>query len=462
MKKLQKFFIVGVGVFSCFSLKDAFSRDTKRHSKIISATNARGSAGLVANKKSDNLRCGQNARPNANGSACECLDAENYVINTSNPTECFQKTDPIIIAQKKACGSVFLNAVNQICDLSSKNNGLSDDGSIKCYDANDLFLKFDTSGLIVYIDGAQYLYDKACYIYTEDFAKIAAGDYSIVGLNSPNCKLKRVVAEASNECFQTVLASGKTIGATKSISADLQRICGYTGLHLKWSKLFGEDRDSSKVDFPRNIPDLYLNAGKLSAADGVELVGNLLDGKLTDKSNTWERDITQILNSHLNDVGAACGKEYEISKHDTNIQISDEKSSLGRAVEEKGSLKGAQDWAMMQASVFIGEDKANSIKKKGAFGSDSSVDSSVGIVKVKDFDSIKYDKDFELGGMFVLLSDKEYSIIDVKKDSVKDELTYTFVEYSDKIDLSKDALKAIVGKEQKKLSPVEGIINKNN
>ena len=208
MKKLQKFFIVGVGVLSCFSLKDAFSRDARRHSKVISATNARGSVGLVA-KKTDNLGCGQNAKPNANGSACECLDAENYVINTTNPVECFQKTDPVVIAQKKACGNVFFNAVNQICELSSKNNGLSDDGSIKCYDANDLFLKFDTSNLIVYINGVQYLYDKACYVYTEDFAKVVAEDYSITGLNSPNCKLKRVIAEASNECFQLVLSAGK-------------------------------------------------------------------------------------------------------------------------------------------------------------------------------------------------------------------------------------------------------------
>ena len=65
-----------------------------------------------------------------------------------------------------------------------------------------------------------------------------------------------------------------------------------------------------------------------------------------------------------------------------------------------------------------------------------------------------------MGGKFVLISNEEYSIIDVNK--VGDELTYTFIKYSDDVDLSKDALKAIVGKKQKILSPVEGKINKNN
>ena len=101
-----------------------------------------------------------------------------------------------------------------------------------------------------------------------------------------------------------------------------------------------------------------------------------------------------------------------------------------------------------------------SLLKKGVFGSDSQVDSSVGIIKVNNLNGVEYDKSFELGGKFVLVSANEYSIIDVKKDG--DKLSYTFIEYSDNVDLSKDALKAIVGKEQKKLSPVEGTINKNN
>ena len=436
MRKFTQFFIVSLSFWGIISDGVAFGREVRRSSKTSKASNFKDSAGLRVNKSiavnnssNTGLKCGQNAQPNANGSECECLDPVNYVKNTLNPTECFQKTDPVVIAQKKACGNVFLNAVNNVCRDSFSNNGLSEDKSLKCYDANDLFLKFDTSTLIVYINGVQYEYDKVCYLYTEDLAKSIAEDFSITGINSPNCKLKRVVAEASNECFQAVLAAGKSYGATQKISSDLQNICGYTGLHAKWAQLFGED-DSSRVKFPKNIPDLYLHAGKIGAADGSALVGNFLDGKITDKTNTWERDITQILNSHLNDVGEACGKEYEISMHKTDIQILDEKSSLQRQISEKGAIKGAQDWAMTQASVFIGEDKANKAIKKGIFGSetDEKEDASSSGIEVIDglskFDISDDDEEKQrilekinssADGRYLLMTKEKYLILDVKK-----------------------------------------------
>ncbi len=462
MGKFTKFFIAGFVFYGVVNTDFVFAREQKRVSKVQKASNYKDSVGLIVKKgaSSTSVKCGKNAQPNANGSACECLDPVNYVMNTLNSKECFQKTDPVVIAQKKACGNVFLNAVERDCANSLSNNGLSEDKTFKCYDPSDLFLKLDTSGLSVYIDGKQYEYDKVCYIYTEDLSNMIATRYSITGVNSPNCKLKRVVAEASNECFQAVLAAGKAYGATKSIASDLQRICGYTGLHAKWSKLFGTD-DSSVVSFPKNIPDLYLQAGKLSAADGVALVGNLLDGKITDKSNTWELNITEVLNSHLNDVGAACGKEYEISKHNTNLQLSDDKSSLQRAVDEKGALKGGQDWVMMQASVFIGEDKANKVIRDGAFGKSDDEKKDVlltVITDVKNFDDLEYEK-LKKGGRFVLVGETEYSIIDVVKNTARDDmLEYTFVKYSSDIDLSNEAYKLIMGKTEKILK--DGTITK--
>ncbi|MBR4316739.1 MAG: hypothetical protein IKP65_07250 [Alphaproteobacteria bacterium] len=462
MSRKISFFAVALSFLGVFTPEEGFSREVRRSSKIQKASNYKGSSGLRVSgvpTESETLKCGQNAVPNATNTACECADPTNYVINTVNPTECYQKLDPTVIAQKKACGNVLLTAVNRICETSFSNNGLSEDGEIKCYDPNDLFLKFDTSGLIVYIDGVQYSYDKTCYIYTEDLMKSISDDYQITGLNSPNCKLKRVVAEASNECFQAVLSTGRGLGATKSIANDLQKICGYTGLHAKWAQLFGND-DSSKVNFPTDIPDLYLKTGKLSAADGMALVGNLIDGKMTDKSNTWEREITRILNSHLNDVGAACGKEYAISMHNVDISISDEKSSLENAVSQKGAIKGAQDWAMMQASVFVGEKKANEFIKKGAFGSNDDSDSLsvVPIIDVK-LDSFKPDYDtFKNEGLFVLVDEDKFSIIKVSKNAVIDERDYESVKYDDSLDLPKDAYKRIIGKQE--VNDLKGKIKK--
>ena len=458
MRKVLNFFAVSVGFFSIFGAEEVFSRETRRSSKISKVSDYKNSSGLRVNiNKSTTdagtvIKCGQNAKLNAAGTACECLDAANYVVNTLNPTECFQKTDPVVVAQKKACGNALLKVVERECENSFSNNGLSEDKSMKCYDANDLFLKLNTSDLTVFVDGVQYAYDKVCYIYVEDLTKSFAENYAITGLNSPNCKLKRVVAEASNECFQAVLAAGKAYGATKNISSDLQRICGYTGLHAKWSKLFGTD-DSSVVDFPKNIPDLYLHAGKLSAADGVALAGNFLDGKITDKSNEWELQITQILNSHLKEVGAACGKEYEISTHQVNFQLSDDKSSLSKSIDENGILKGGQEWAMKQASVFIGEKKANDAMQKGMFNNGNSGEDSTTATVIKDvenFDNLDiYYTKLEKGGIFVLVGTDEYSIIEVKNNKTGGYLEYEFKTYSDKIDLSKDALKSIIGKTEK-------------
>ncbi len=474
MRKFTKFSLLAC-FFSVAFTDISFCREVRRSSKISKASNYKDSAGLRVNKSllasssnSNALKCGQNAQPNANGSECECLDPVNYVKNALNPIECFQKTDPTVIAQKKACGNVFLNAVNNVCRDAFSNNGLSEDKSLKCYDANDLFLKFDTSSLIVYINGVQYEYDKVCYLYTEDLAKSVAEDFSITGINSPNCKLKRVVAEASNECFQAVLAAGKAYGATRNISSDLQNICGYTGLHAKWAQLFGED-DSSRVKFPKNIPDLYLHAGKIGAADGSALIGNFLDGKITDKTNTWERDITQILNSHLSDVGAACGKEYAISEHKIDMQILDEKSSLQRQISEKGALKGGQDWAMTQASVFIGEDKANKVIKKGIFGSDEEKDdaSAPGIDVVDGLESLNVDDDNpdeKLGlitkdhdGRYLLVAKGAYAIIDVKVGTSKVDVEQ--VKHTVDVVLPRTYLNKIVAEKLEEATDVNNIIN---
>ena len=490
--KLNKVFTVVLFLNCCLSSGVVFSRDSRRaSSKLLKISDLKNSSGLVVTdiflknssisgdrgSSAPGLRCGAHAKLNADGSACECEDPVNYVLNTTNPIECYQKVDPVVLAQKKACGNVFVNQVNKICRDSTKNNGLSSeiteeiDGEestyrIKCYDANDLFLKLDTSSWKVYVDGKEYDYDNACYIYTEELAGVVSEDYSITGANSLNCKLKRVIAEASSDCFQIVLSSGKSWGYGKegALLRTLEGVCGIKGLKAKWDNLFG-DEDMSGVTLPTDIPTIYLNAGKIGAENMVALTGNLLDGKITDKSSTWERDITQILNAHIGQVGSACGKEYEMTLHDVNLQIVDEKSSLERAVEGKGLLKGTSDWGLDQASVFIGEDKTNRMKKSGTYGSSKDRDdddSLFGYVAVDNFKSTDFSKhydDFKVGGMFIVNTNDKYAIIKVSQGTA-DTLDFEVKKYSEELDLPKKALKLIIGKTEADLGNLRKKIEK--
>ena len=445
-------------------------RNSRRQTKTTTASNYASSSGLrtnttlrcdkpgdpgcIGSQGSAFLSCGKNAQKNSSQTACECIDPLNYVINPANPNECIAKTDSFAIAGKKACGNALINAIEIECENSFYNNGMNEDNTIKCYDANDLFLKFDTSSIVVFIEGIQYKYDDACIAYTEELTKSIAEDYNLTGANSPNCKLKRTVAEASNECFQAVLSTGKAYDAVDSIENKLENLCGIQGLRAKWTKLFGEE-ELKGIIFPTNIPQLYINAGKLSPADGLELVGNVLDGKFTDKSNTWERDITMILNSHLNEVASACGQEYATQMHDTNIQISDEKSSLQRAIDEQGSIKGAQTWIMQQASTIIGENKANKLVREGTIGGikdeDIGNNSSTTILELSQITEEELAQQNNLtSGIYLLTSGNKYRIVEIRKTGTGTTATieYKTIPYSNDLQLSTDALKAIIGKEE--------------
>ena len=480
MRKVNLFLLSVVSVV--FGSYGALGRDSRRPVKL-SVKDVSGNSGLVVKGGMDRSRavsfgsnrssCGQNAQMNAAGTSCECKDPVNYVLNSVNSTECLLRTDPIVVAQKKACGSAFLRAVDEVCRDSAKNNGLSSSDvpgyePLKCYDANDLFLKLDTAGINVMVDGTSYSYDKVCYLYAEELAKSVAEAYQISGPNSPNCKLKRVVAEASNECYQMVLSAGKKAGATDEIAGDLRKTCGVSGLALKWSRLFGTDDSSTAVVFPTNIPDLYLNAGKVSMADGMEALGNFLDLKITDKTKTWERDITNILNSHLAEVGAACGKEYEVALHNVNYQLLDERSSLERSVGDKGLVKGLTDWGIDQFSIVQGEKWAKKVKD-GGFAGNSTVDDtdSVGAInRVVDLTSLetsefnaKYNE-FTAKGKFVVITNDEFVIINVTdNDDDESVLNVEKIEYGDglQVDLTKDVLKKLIGKKEKQELSVKTI-----
>ncbi|MGN0929769.1 MAG: hypothetical protein ACI4N3_03965 [Alphaproteobacteria bacterium] len=301
---------------------------------------------------------------------CVCED-ENYIVNPDDKTQCILKNSSVATALKKECGNVLIKAVQAQCKDSYLYNGKggTNNDEFKCYDPTELYSLFNTSTLKIYKDNKTYYYDEVCNIYTEDLMKSIATDYEVTGANSIACKRARAIANASSECFALVLSTGKATGAVDSIKSQLNNTCGLAGINQQYQKLFGEV--PAGITFPTNIPSLYTSAGKITLANGIDLIGKLADGKITDKTDTWEREITVINNSYLNQVSAMCGQEYAVSMHNEDIQIVDGKSSIQRLIDEKGSIAGASEWATNQVAVFMGENTVNKIRREGIFGGTS-------------------------------------------------------------------------------------------
>lgn len=411
---------------------------------------------------------------------CICEDAD-YIVNPDDKTKCIQKTSPVGTALKKECGNVLIKAVQGQCKESYLHNGKGGENNdeYKCYDAAELYSLFDTSTLKVYTNGQSYNYDEVCYSYTEDLLKSIATDYDTTGPNSIACKRARAIANSSSECFALVLSTGKALGATKAIKSNLENTCGLKGINSQYQKLFGEI--PAGINFPINIPNLYINAGKSSVANGVDLFGKFLDGKITDKTDTWEREITVINNSYLNQVSAMCGQEYAVSMHNEDIQIVDEKSSLQRMIDEKGAIAGASEWAGNQASVFVGESRVNQIRREGVIGGIKDEEVKTSNTKAISLENISSDRKFKdkveeyLSSQdeptsYILFTftmndgDKEnnyFRIVKTTYNSIGDnKYEYETIDFNKELNLPANVLSETVGKQEKTDLTLNGKVKK--
>lgn len=412
---------------------------------------------------------------------CVCED-ENYIVSPDDKTKCILKNSDTALALKKECGNVLIKAVHAQCKDSYLYNGKGggNNSEFKCYDPTELYSLFNTSTLKVYKDNKTYLYDEVCNIYTEDLMKSIAVDYEVTGANSIACKRARAIANASSECFALVLSTGKAQGAVDSIKSYLNNTCGVAGINQQYQKLFGEV--PAGITFPTNIPGLYTSAGKTSLANGIEYMGKLLDGKITDKTDTWEREITVINNSYLNQVSAMCGQEYAVSMHNEDIQIVSEKSSIQRMIDEKGALAGASEWASNQVAVFVGDNRVNKIKREGIVGGikDEDVKASntetipLGTISNNDLkkkvetqlkEKLKENKKEPISYVLFTFTMKDgdtendyFRIVKTTYNSIGDNYNYETIDFDKNLNLPASVLSDTVGKQEKKDIEVKGTV----
>lgn len=486
---IAKYILLIIGIFSVPTI--SYSQRTRALKNANSKATSKKSIGLVSNPTT--IVCNNPGDPNCIGpnanmplaafdcpngqkrgsnNNCVCED-ENYVVNPDDKSKCIIKTSDIALALKKECGNVLIKAVQAQCKESYLYNGRggADNNEFKCYDPAELYSLFNTSTLKIYRDNKVYNYDDVCNIYTEGLMKSIAVDYETTGANSIACKRARAIANASSECFAMVLSTGKALGATDSIRSYLNNLCGIAGINQQYQKLFGEV--PAGVIFPNEIPGLYISAGKISLANGIEGFGKILDGKITDKTDTWEREITVINNSYLNQVSAMCGQEYAVQMHNEDIQIVSDKSSLQRLIDEKGSIAGATEWASNQAAVFVGENRVNKIKREGIFGGIS--DKDVGASGSKSYDlenlgeisSSKLEKEIEKTlkkeeiatipyALFTFKTKEDsetkdyYTIVKIEESS-GNQYKYQSVKYTKDLNLPNSLLQDMIGKTETNL-----------
>ncbi len=432
-----------------------------------------GDPKCIGGAKDTFFHCGKNAKRNSAGNGCECTDPRNYSLNPKNQYECIKNSeltngsgyDPKI---KKACGKALIKVAENACELSPFNNGMSKEieiesgvsSKIKCYDPADMFIKLKTNDLMVDTENEDSnkrfrKYDEICANYTEELLKNITETYSITGANSITCKVNRAIAAASNDCYKTTLSVGRAYNAVEKIEGKLKELCGRQGITKQWNAMFGNDHTAQVQHlFPDDIPDRYRQTGKLGAAEGMQLVGNFLDGKITDKKLDWEAQITALANSYNNTVSSACGKEYEIAQYNTNLQIAEKKSSLARMIDEEGGVKGTQKYFMNQISVFTGENRTNKWKREGFIGGikdknvENNNETSISIINLSEneFNKEQFEKKIEIKPgttRYLVHTDKSYAILKVVKDT---NTTITQEKYNKDMNLSNDALKTIIGK----------------
>ncbi|MDR2098843.1 MAG: hypothetical protein LBO78_02350 [Rickettsiales bacterium] len=329
----------------------------------------------------------------ANG--CVCKDP-NYVVASTG--ECGLNPPSAASATRKSCGAVLISAIEGACRLSFNNSGLSTaetnvktaacnakaygiPAQFKCYDPADMLVKIDTSLWHVCSEGKDIgSYDAICSNYHEEFLKSIAPDYATEGSNSYPCRRQRAIITAAGECYGLVLTSGRALGAVENLRQELNSLCGQAGIVRTYQAMFSNDTpgktDVNFSDFlavdtalPKDIPNKFIDAGRATfATDSVKIIGNILDGRLTDKTDTWERDLAQVMNTYLAQASLFCGTEYATQQLATDFQLLDTRSSLERRRDDMGLAAGATDWGMQQVSVFVGENRINKTKREGFFG----------------------------------------------------------------------------------------------
>ncbi|MGN0929848.1 MAG: hypothetical protein ACI4N3_04370 [Alphaproteobacteria bacterium] len=240
--------------------------------------------------------------------------------------------------------------------------------------------------------------DKFCSNFAEELVAGLWPLYSAQAIRErKTCNFAKAKFNAAQECFNYILSEKNNTGLNNFFSTEkitemdkeIDKICGKQAIIDNYEKISidGWDENDNTLFFNESANTVSGKTGigsnkKLSSSVATQFanvgtanwdisgkVGNFLDLNWDLKTSTYPRELTVLVNSFITDGETSCGSKFRTEMQDTSFEIEDKQSNLEREIAKKGLLKGLFDYSLNQASVIIGEDRANDIKGKGIVGS---------------------------------------------------------------------------------------------
>ncbi len=195
---------------------------------------------------------------------------------------------------------------------------------------------------------------------------------SVANLNEENCNIALARSLAAEACYRDLLANKNNDTMFKD-NRDTSK-CDATGIVNMYKELTGlSEKESPEGDTltklqKNDISDVFTAVGKLSWKTSILTnIGRFADLNFSGNTDEYPRELVQLVNSLKSQGNVMCGPDRYTELYDTNFALSQTSSSIEKAVQEKGILKGGANWVLDQVGAITGENKTNSIKQDGLF-----------------------------------------------------------------------------------------------
>lgn len=185
---------------------------------------------------------------------------------------------------------------------------------------------------------------------------------SVATLNEENCNIALAKAFAAEDCYLYVM----TNQAEKVIikEDDLKSRCGAEGITNQYNALTGENKADGSIGDDK-LAQYFSKVGNIGVSDLMAYPARVLDLKIDFKSSSFPRELVQLVNTIKSQGNVMCGPDRYTELYDTNMPLEIKQTSLQKAVQEKGILKGTSDFVIDQIGVFAGENWADRAKEQG-------------------------------------------------------------------------------------------------
>lgn len=186
---------------------------------------------------------------------------------------------------------------------------------------------------------------------------------SVANLNEENCNVALARSLAAEACYRELLADKNT--ETKSTRGT--DACSTAEVKKYYTQLTGETNAPSSATGD-DLQSIFSKVGKMSWKNITARIGRFADLNFSSNTDEYPRELVQLVNSLKSQGNVMCGPDRYTELYDTNFALSQTTSSIEKAVQEKGILKGTFDWGLDQAGIILGEDRIDNIKQNGILG----------------------------------------------------------------------------------------------